>query len=106
MAWIYLFIAGIFETVWAVGIKYCDGFKVNIALMTVLGAMVLSMTFLYLAMKEIPIGTAYAIWTGVGIVGVACYGIVVLHESASLIRLLCFATILLGIVGLKLTSEH
>lgn len=90
---------------WAVGIKYCNGFKISVPFITVLGAMALSMTFLYLAMKEIPIGTAYAVWTGIGIVGVACYGVVVLHESASLIRLLCLAIILFGILGLKHTSE-
>lgn len=105
MAWIYLFIAGLLETVWAVGIKYCDGFKINPAFMTVLAAMALSMTFLYLAMKEIPIGAAYAAWTGIGIVGVACYGILVLNESASFIRVVCLAVILLGIIGLKLTSD-
>lgn len=105
MAWIYLIIAGIFETVWAVSMKYCQGLKINSAFITVLGAMALSMTFLYMAMKEIPIGTAYAVWTGVGIVGVALYGIISLNESASFIRLVCLSIILLGIIGLKVTSK-
>jgi quaternary ammonium compound-resistance protein SugE len=104
MAWIYLFIAGIFEMVWAVGLKYCDGFKLNAPLIMVISAMAVSMTFLGLAMREIPIGTAYAVWTGIGIVGVAIYGIYVFGESASIIRLLCLSMILIGIIGLKLKS--
>ena len=105
MAWIYLIIAGIFEVIWAVGMKYCDGFKVNLPLIAVIIGMVFSVTFLYLAMKQIPIGTAYAIWTGIGIIGVVLYGIFVLGEPASLLRVIFLVIILAGIVGLKLSSE-
>jgi quaternary ammonium compound-resistance protein SugE len=104
VAWLYLFIAGIFETVWAIGLKYCDGFKFTPALAMVISAMALSMTFLSLAMREIPIGTAYAVWTGIGIVGVVIYGIAMLGESSNIIRILCLCMILVGIAGLKLKS--
>ena len=104
MAWIYLFIAGLFETVWAIGLKYCDGFRISLASIAVVSGMALSVIFLGLAMKEIPIGTAYAAWTGIGIIGVTIYGICLFGESTSVIRLLCLGMILIGIIGLKLKS--
>jgi quaternary ammonium compound-resistance protein SugE len=105
MAWIYLIIAGIFETVWAVSLKYCNGFRINIASTSVLIAMTCSIVFLTLAMKQIPIGTAYAAWTGIGIVGVAIYGMMVLQESSSPVRIFCLCLILIGIIGLKLSTK-
>jgi quaternary ammonium compound-resistance protein SugE len=104
MAWIYLFIAGLFEVIWAIALKYCNGFKLSAALAIVISGMVCSVGFLGLAMREIPIGTAYAIWTGIGIIGVAFYGISIFGESSSFTRLLCLTMILLGIAGLKLKS--
>jgi quaternary ammonium compound-resistance protein SugE len=105
MAWIYLIIAGIFEVVWAIGIKYCDGLRINIPSLTVVISMAFSVLFLALAMKHISIGTAYAVWTGIGIVGVTTYGILVFQEPSSLLRLLFLGMILGGIIGLKITTK-
>lgn len=104
MAWIYLLIAGFCEITWAIGLKYCDGVKNIPPLAIAIAAMVASIIFLYLAMKTIPIGTAYAIWTGIGIVGVATYGIFFFGEPVSAMRIACICIILVGIAGLKLTS--
>ncbi len=106
MAWFYLLLAGLFEIVWAVGFKYSQGFTRLIPSLWTLIAMGVSFFSLALAVKEIPIGTAYAVWTGIGAAGVALYGICFFSESASLLRLLCIAFILIGVLGLKYFSPH
>jgi quaternary ammonium compound-resistance protein SugE len=104
MAWIYLAIAGVLEIVWAIGLKYSEGFSKPLASTVTLVAMAASMWFLALALKQIPIGTGYAVWVGIGAVGTAALGIVLFGESAAWPRLACVGLILAGIIGLKLTS--
>ncbi|KAA3642127.1 MAG: quaternary ammonium compound-resistance protein SugE [Proteobacteria bacterium] len=104
MAWFYLFVAGLFECVWAVGLKYTEGFSKPIPSVVTVMAMGASVWMLALAMKEIPIGTAYAIWTGIGAVGVAIVGMLLFDESRELLRLISLMLIITGIVGLKLVS--
>ena len=104
MAWIYLAVAGVLEIVWAIGLKYSEGFTRPLASTITVAAMAASMWCLALALKEIPIGTGYAVWVGIGAVGTAILGIVLFGESAAWPRLACVALILAGIVGLKLTS--
>jgi quaternary ammonium compound-resistance protein SugE len=105
MAWIYLFIAGLFEIGWAVGLKYTDGFtKLWPSVITVV-IMILSFYFLSSAVKTIPIGTAYAIWTGIGAVGTAILGIFLFGESKEFIRLFFILLIIIGVVGLKIFSK-
>lgn len=104
MAWIYLFVAGLFEIGWAVGLKHTDGFTRPLPSLLTGGAMIVSLYLLSLALRELPIGTAYAIWTGVGAVGTAILGIVLLGEPASLARIACIAVIVVGILGLKFAS--
>ncbi|MFA8300384.1 MAG: quaternary ammonium compound efflux SMR transporter SugE [Hyphomicrobiales bacterium] len=104
MAWVYLFIAGIFEIVWAIGIKYSNGFsKLWPSVITVVG-MILSILFLSKALKELPLGTAYAIWTGIGVIGTSIFGIFLFKESIELLKILFILFILVGIIGLKLIS--
>lgn len=102
--WWSLGIAGVFEVIWAVGLKYTDGFSRLWPSVLTLLAMAISVYFLSQALKTIPLGTGYAIWTGIGAAGTAILGIVLFSESASLVRLLCIALIISGIAGLKLTS--
>jgi len=105
MAWIYLFIAGLFEIGWAVGLKYTDGFtKLLPSVLTIIG-MILSFYFLSTAVKSIPIGTAYAIWTGIGAVGTAILGIILFGESKEFVRIFFILLIVIGIVGLKIFSK-
>ncbi|KAB2836624.1 quaternary ammonium compound efflux SMR transporter SugE [bacterium] len=104
MAWIYLFIAGLLEVAWAVGMKYSEGFTRRWPSLFTLAMMLLSFGFLSLALKRLPIGTAYAIWTGIGAVGVAIWGIFFFGEAAGALRLACIALIVAGIVGLKWVS--
>ncbi len=105
MAWLYLILEGIFEIFWAVGLKYTEGFtKLYPSLMTV-SAMIISFLLLSQSLKVLPIGTAYAIWTGIGAVGTVIYGIYFLGEPTTLIRIACLALILIAIVGLKLTNH-
>jgi quaternary ammonium compound-resistance protein SugE len=104
MEWAMLAVAGLFEVAWAVGLKYTDGFSrwwpsVGTAL-----AMAVSVVLLALAMRSLPVGTAYAVWTGIGAVGTALLGIVLFGEPATFARLGCIALIVAGIVGLKLTA--
>jgi quaternary ammonium compound-resistance protein SugE len=102
MAWIYLLVAGVFEVGWAVGLKYTDGFtRLWPSVFTGI-AMVSSMGLLALAVRTLPLGTAYAVWTGIGTVGTVVFGILVLREPATAVRLLCVALIIAGIIGLKL----
>ena len=103
MSWIILFFAGLFEVGWAVGLKYSDGFTRPLPALLTVAAMVVSLTLLGLAMKELPLGTAYAIWTGVGAVGTVIAGIILFGESMALVRLVSVALILCGLLGLKLS---
>ena len=103
--WVSLGIAGVFEIVWAVGLKYTDGFSKLWPSLVTLWAMAISLYFLAQALKSIPLGTGYAVWTGIGAAGTAILGIILFSESAALIRLFCIALIIGGIVGLKLTAS-
>ena len=105
MAWIYLLLAGLFEIVWAIGLKYTDGFSRLWPSVGTLAAMAVSLVLLAMAVKTLPIGTAYATWTGIGALGAVALGIVLFGDPATLPRLLCVALILIGIVGLKLTAS-
>lgn len=105
MAWIYLLVAGLFEVVWAVGLKYTEGWARLWPSVGTVVAMVVSFWCLSQALKAIPIGTGYAIWTGIGAIGVATVGIVLFGESASPARLACIALIIAGVVGLKAVSS-
>ena len=104
MAWAYLTVAGLFEIGWAIGLKYSEGFSKPLPSLFTAVAMVISLWLLSLAMKTIPVGTAYAVRTGIGAVGVAILGMVLLGESRDILRLLCLFLIIAGIVGLKLVS--
>ena len=104
MAWAYLTIAGLFEIGWAIGLKYSDGFsKLTPSVLTAI-SMAMSVWLLSLAMKTIPVGTAYAVWTGIGAVGVAVLGMVLFGESREILRMICLFLIVTGIVGLKFVS--
>ena len=105
MAWVYLFIAGLFECVWAIGLKYTEGFSKPIPSIITLVAMAISFWLLSVAMRTLPTGTAYAVWTGIGAVGVASIGMFFLGEPKEIIRILCLLLIVSGIVGLKLVSS-
>jgi quaternary ammonium compound-resistance protein SugE len=104
MAWAYLLIAGIFEVIWAMGLKYSHGFTKLYPSLITLGGMVISFYFLSLATKSLPIGTAYAIWTGIGALGAVLLGIILFNEPLNILRILFLCLILIGILGLKLTS--
>ncbi|QRG78761.1 quaternary ammonium compound efflux SMR transporter SugE [Citrobacter sp. R56] len=105
MSWIVLFIAGLLEVVWAIGLKYTHGFtRLTPSVITIV-AMVVSIAMLSWAMKTLPVGTAYAIWTGIGAVGAAITGIILLGESASPMRLASLTLIVAGIIGLKLSAH-
>jgi quaternary ammonium compound-resistance protein SugE len=104
MHWIYLLIAGVLEIGWAIGLKYTEGFtRLWPSLFTVI-TMLASIFFLAIAVQRIPIGTGYAVWTGIGAAGTAILGIVLFSESAVLARLIFIALILVGVIGLKVTS--
>ena len=101
MAWFYLLIAGILEIVWAVGMKYSEGWtKLYPSIFTIL-SMIIGFYFLSLAVKELPLGTAYAVWTGIGTIGTVIFGIVFFKESVDLLKMICILLIVAGIVGLK-----
>lgn len=104
MAWLYLFIAGLFEVGWAIGLKYTQGFTRLVPTVLTLASMAVSLGLLGLALKSLPVGTAYAVWTGIGTVGTAIFGIVLLGEPATALRLACIGLIVAGIVGLKLVA--
>lgn len=104
MAWFLLVIAGLFEVVWAIGLKYTEGFTRFWPSAVTLAAMVVSVLLLGWAMRSLPVGTAYAVWTGIGAVGTVILGIVLFGEPANAARLLCIGLIVAGILGLKLTS--
>ena len=104
MAWIYLFAAGLLEIAWAVGLKYTQGFTRPGPSVFTLLSMAASVGLLGLALRHLPLGTAYAIWTGIGTVGTAIAGMILLGEPAGALRLLCIALIVAGILGLKLLT--
>jgi quaternary ammonium compound-resistance protein SugE len=104
MAWFYLFVAGLFEVVWAIGLKYTDGFSRLVPSLLTVAAMALSLALLGLALKSLPVGTAYAVWTGIGAVGTAALGIYLFGEPATMARISSIALIIAGIVGLKLVT--
>ncbi|EPF6065799.1 quaternary ammonium compound efflux SMR transporter SugE [Enterobacter cloacae] len=105
MSWIILFIAGLLEVVWAIGLKYTHGFTRLTPSVITVTAMIVSIVLLSWAMRSLPVGTAYAVWTGIGAVGAAITGILLLGESASLVRIASLALIVCGIIGLKLSAH-
>lgn len=105
MAWIILFVAGLFEIGWAIGLKYTEGFTRFWPSLGTGLAMVASVVLLGIAMKQIPVGTAYAVWTGIGATGTVILGIVLLGEPATALRLACLGLIVAGIIGLKVLSS-
>ncbi len=104
MPWIYLILAGILECGWAIGLKYTDGFTRLVPTVLTVACMVASVALLGLAVRDLPIGTAYAIWTGIGTMGAVILGVALFGDPATLARLGCVALILAGIIGLKITS--
>lgn len=104
MYWFILLLAGLFEICWAVGLKYTEGFTKLVPSLLTGAAMVVSIVLLAFAAKKLPLGTAYAVWTGIGAVGAVTLGIVLFGESAQPLRLLCVGLIVAGIIGLKLTA--
>jgi quaternary ammonium compound-resistance protein SugE len=104
MPWAVLFIAGLFEVAWAIGLKYTEGFSKPIPSVLTISAMAASMLLLGLAMKSLPVGTSYAVWVGVGAVGTAILGMVLFNEPASTGRILSLGLIVAGIVGLRLAT--
>jgi quaternary ammonium compound-resistance protein SugE len=103
-AWIYLVIAGLFETAWAIGLKYADGFTKPLPSLFTLAALAVSMVLLAKAASVLPIGTAYAVWVGIGALGAAVLGIFLFREPATVPRIFFLALLLLSIIGLKATS--
>ena len=101
MAWVYLVVAGLLEIGWAIGLKYTEGFTRPLPSALTLISMVLSVLLLGLALRELPVGTGYAVWTGIGTVGTAILGIVLFAEPATALRLACIGLIVIGIAGLK-----
>ena len=104
MAWFLLFVAGLFEIGWAVGLKFTDGFTRPVPTTLTVISMIISVLLLGLAVKTLPIGTAYAVWTGIGTVGTVLLGIWLLGDPATAVRLICIGLIIAGIAGLKLTA--
>ncbi|MGX5218699.1 MULTISPECIES: quaternary ammonium compound efflux SMR transporter SugE [Pseudomonas] len=103
MSWIILFFAGLFEVGWAVGLKYTDGFTRPLPTALTIAAMGISLVLLGIAMKDLPLGTAYAIWTGIGAIGTVIAGIILFGESMAPMRILSVALIVSGLLGLKLS---
>ncbi len=104
MNWFYLFTAGIFEIVWAVAIKYSQGFTQKLASFITIAGIILSFYFLALSLKTLPLGTAYAIWTGIGTLGTVIFGAVLFKEYLNIKKIICIALIVIGIVGCKLLT--
>ena len=104
MAWLILFVAGLLETGWAIGLKYTEGFTRLWPTVWTASSMVISLGLLGLALKTLPVGTAYAVWTGIGTVGTAILGIVLFAEPATAMRLACIGLIVAGIIGLKFVA--
>ena len=106
MPWLVLVLAGLFEVVWAVGLKYTEGFTRPLPSLITLGAMGASFWLLSHAMRTLPLGTAYAVWVGIGAVGAAIAGVLVFDESVSVLKLVSLGLVVLGIIGLKLASSQ
>ncbi len=106
MGWTYLCIAGVFEVVWVIGLKYTAGFSRPWPSLLTVAAMAVSFYFLSQAVKTLPVGTAYAVWTGIGAVGAVILGMILFGESREALRLLCIGLIVAGIVGLRLVSNE
>lgn len=106
MAWVFLLIAGILEVVWAIGIKYSEGFTKLWPSLATIAALIMSLVFLSRTLETLPLGTAYAIWTGIGAVGTAVMGMILFDESRDLVRVLSILLIVVGIIGLKFTSPQ
>jgi quaternary ammonium compound-resistance protein SugE len=104
MSWILLVVAGLCEVAWAIGLKYTEGFTRPLPTVGTISAMLISIWLLGIAMKSLPVGTAYAVWVGIGAVGTAILGIILLNESANPARLVSLGLIVAGIVGLKLAT--
>jgi len=105
MEWMMLFVAGLFECAWAVGLKYSEGFTRTVPSVLTIAAMLVSFWLLSVAMKTIPAGTAYAVWTGIGAVGVAVVGMLLFDESRDVARILCIMLIVAGVLGLRFFSH-
>ena len=105
MQWIYLLLAGVLEVAWAVAMKYSDGFTVIMPTVVTIVGYIASAVFLSLALKSLPLGTAYSMWTGFGIVGTTLLGIMLFGERLNVMQIVCVIMIVVGIVGLKLLSE-
>jgi quaternary ammonium compound-resistance protein SugE len=106
MAWLILLVAGLFEVGWAIGLKYTEGFTRLWPTVATAASMLVSLTLLGLALKTLPIGTAYAVWTGIGAVGTVILGITLFGESADWARLICIGLIVAGILGLKFVTHE
>ncbi|MBW4503523.1 MAG: quaternary ammonium compound efflux SMR transporter SugE [Scytonema hyalinum WJT4-NPBG1] len=106
MAWIYLLIAGLFEVGWAISIKYSQGFTRLGPSVATIGLMIFSFGFLSRALRTLPLGTAYTIWTGIGAIGTVFLGIVLFQEPIEVRRLTCIGLIVIGVIGLRLVSPH
>ncbi|WP_134705071.1 multidrug efflux SMR transporter [Ammoniphilus sp. YIM 78166] len=106
MAWFYIGLAGILEVVWALGLKFSNGFSLLIPSIITLVAIVSSFFLFSKSLKDIPVGTAYAIFTGIGAAGTVIYGMLFLHESVHIVKIILITTLLTGIIGLKLTSDQ
>ena len=104
MALTLLFVAGLLEIGWAIGLKYTDGFTKLMPTVLTVGSMIASVALLGLSLKTLPVGTAYAVWTGIGTVGTALLGIWLLGEPAAVVRLVCIGLIVAGIIGLKVVA--
>ncbi len=105
MNWIILIVAGLFETGWAIGLKYSDGFTKLVPSVLTAISMAISVYMLAIALKEIPIGTGYAVWTGIGAVGTALLGMILFDEPRDVARIICIMLIVAGIIGLKIFSK-
>jgi len=105
VAWLYLLLAGLLEVVWAIGMKYSEGFSKSTPTVMTIAGMIASFYFLSLALKTLPIGTAYAIWTGIGAVGTVIFGMIFLGEPHHLGRMLFLFMVIAGIIGLKITAH-
>jgi quaternary ammonium compound-resistance protein SugE len=106
MAWVVLVVAGLFEVAWAIGLKYTEGFTRIVPSVATVVAMIVSVVLLAIAMRTLPVGTAYAVWTGIGAVGTVILGIVLFAEPATVARLACIGLIVAGIAGLKLVTPE
>ena len=105
MAWVYLVIAGLFEIGWATGLKYSEGFSKPLpSILTIIG-MIISFALLSIALRTLPVGTAYAVWTGIGAVGTVIVGMMLFGEPVQVVRLLCIALIVTGVLGLRFFGE-